>query len=185
MATRTARERWVEAGLDALGRGGVESVRVEVLAARLGVTKGGFYGYFAGRPQLLAEMLDEWERRFTADVLARADAEGGDPAEQLRRAGELSAGEEFHRVDLAVRTWARFDTTVAERLRRVDTLRMDFLRTRFRAIVADPDEAEARSTLLFALAVGRSLMAPDHAGRTHTEAVQQAARFLLRPAGDA
>lgn len=185
MATRTARERWVEAGLDALGRGGVESVRVEVLAARLGVTKGGFYGYFAGRPQLLEEMLDEWERRFTVEILARAQAEGGDAAEQLRRVGELSATDEFHHVDLAVRAWARFDATVAERLRRVDTRRMDFLRAHVAAFVADPDEVEARATLLFALAVGRSLMSPDHPGRTHTEAVQHAARFLLHPAGDA
>ena len=61
------------------------------LAARLGVTKGGFHGCFAGRPRLLEEMLDEWERRFTVGVLAQADAEGG----------ELSATDAFHHVDLA------------------------------------------------------------------------------------
>ncbi|WP_237720640.1 hypothetical protein [Rhodococcus opacus] len=34
-------------------------------------------GYFDGRPALLTEMLDEWERRCTKAVIAQADAEGG------------------------------------------------------------------------------------------------------------
>lgn len=182
MVILTARERWVEAGLEALAEGGLDGVRVEVLAARLGVTKGGFYGYFEGRPQLLAEMLDEWERRFTEDILAQAVAEGGDAREQLRRVGELSSTNDFHRVDLGVRAWARFDEVVADRLRRVDNLRMDFLRTQFGTFVTDPDEVEARCTLLFALAIGRGLMVPDHPGRTPREAAQLAARYLMGPA---
>jgi len=181
MVIRTARERWVDVGLKALASGGLDSVRVEVLAAELGVTKGGFYGYFKGRPQLLEEMLDEWERRFTEEILAQAVSEGGDARQQLRRVGELSATNDFHRVDLAIRAWAGFDAVVADRLRRVDNLRMDFLRKQFGAFVADPEEVEARSTLLFALAVGRGLMVADHPGLTQVEAVQQAARFLMAP----
>jgi len=51
--TRTPRDRWVEEGLQALGDGGPAAVRVEALAKKLGVTKGGFYGYFADRDALL------------------------------------------------------------------------------------------------------------------------------------
>ena len=43
-ATRTPRGRWVEEGLQALADGGPAAVRVEALAKKLGVTKGGFYG---------------------------------------------------------------------------------------------------------------------------------------------
>ena len=55
---RTPREMWVDAGLRALATGGVDAVRVEALAKTLGVTKGGFYGYFADREALLTEMLE-------------------------------------------------------------------------------------------------------------------------------
>ncbi|MFD6098613.1 TetR/AcrR family transcriptional regulator [Nocardiopsis flavescens] len=178
---RTPRSRWIEAGLDALSRGGPEAVRVEALAARLGVTKGGFYGYFDGRPALLAELLDEWERRCTDDVLARVEAEGGGPVEKIRRAGLLTFTEEVHRIDLAVREWARRDPEVAARLRRVDNTRMDFLRSMFAAFVDDPDEVEARCTLAFALAIGRHFVAVDHPGRTRLEAVGLAGEFLFRP----
>ena len=51
---------WVETGLAELGRAGIEGVRVEVLAVRLGVTKGGFYRRFKDRRALLDAMLEKW-----------------------------------------------------------------------------------------------------------------------------
>jgi AcrR family transcriptional regulator len=145
------------------------------------VTKGGFYGYFDGRPALLAEMLDEWERRCTKEVIAQADAEGGDAAERIRRVGQLSFSEDLHRIDLAVRAWAHHDQSVATRLRRIDNERMEFLRTMFGAFIADPDEVEARSILTFALAIGRHFIAVDHPGYSTREAIQLAGEHLLRP----
>ncbi|MBB4966126.1 TetR/AcrR family transcriptional regulator [Saccharothrix violaceirubra] len=171
---RTPRERWLDAGLEALVEGGPDAVRVETLATALGVTKGGFYGYFAGRPALLDELLDEWERRCTDDVLARVEAEGGDARDRLRRAGGLTSSEDLHRLDLAVRQWARRDEAVAARLRRIDAVRLDFLRRMFATFVADPDEVEARSTLMFTLAIGRHFLAAD------AEAVRRAGEHLLR-----
>ncbi|MEU3821521.1 MULTISPECIES: helix-turn-helix domain-containing protein [unclassified Streptomyces] len=171
----------MEAGLEVLAESGPDAVRVEALAARLGVTKGGFYGYFDGRPALLAEMLDEWERRCTRDILARVDAEGGDPADRLRRVGRLTSSDDLHRIDLAVRVWARRDEAVAERLRRIDNERMRFLRGMFGAFLTDPDEVEARSVLAFALAIGRQFIAADPSGVTTREAVELAGSYLLRP----
>ncbi len=179
--TRTPRSRWIEAGLDALARGGPDAVRVEVLAAGIGVTKGGFYGHFDGRPELLDELLDEWERRCTDDVLERIESEGGDPVERVRRAGELTFSDDLHRIDLAIREWARHDPSVAARLRRIDNARMDFLRAMFGSFIADPDEVEARCTLAFALAIGRHFIAADHPGRTKHEAIHLAGELLLRP----
>src|SRR5699024_10204424 len=59
---RTPRSSWITQGLEVLADGGVDAVRVEPIAAQLGVTKRGFYGYFAGRDQLLTEMLATWEQ---------------------------------------------------------------------------------------------------------------------------
>lgn len=178
---RTTRARWIEAGLDALARGGLDAVRVETLATTLGVTKGGFYGYFDGRPALLTEMLDEWERRCTREILTQIEAEGGDDANKIRRAGQLTFSEDLHRIDLAIRTWAHHDQSVAARLRRIDNERMEFLRTMFSGFISDPDEIEARSTLAFALAIGRHFIAVDHPGYTKREAIHLAGEHLLRP----
>nr|WP_068061606.1 TetR/AcrR family transcriptional regulator [Nocardia xishanensis] len=178
---RTTRARWIAAGLEALAEGGPDAVRVETLAAALGVTKGGFYGHFDGRAAFLAEMLDEWERRCTTEVIAQANAGGGDAADRIRRVGRMTFSEDLHRIDLAIRAWANHDRSVATRLRRVDNERMTFLRTMFGAFLADPDEIEARSMLTFALAIGRHFIVADHPGYTTLEAIQLAGEHLLRP----
>ena len=177
--TRTPRSRWIEEGLRALAAGGPDAVRVEVLAQALGVTKGGFYGHFADRNALLAEMLDTWERKSTDDVLERVERRGGSARAKLRRAGALTFSAELLPVDLAVRDWARRDQAVAERLRRVDNRRMDYLRQLFGAICRNRAEVEARSTLAFSLVIGHHFRAADHGASSHADALELAARWLL------
>ena len=177
--TRTPRSRWIEEGLRALAAGGPDAVRVEVLAQSLGVTKGGFYGHFADRNALLEEMLDTWERKAIDEVLERVERQGGDARARLRRAGALTFSRELLPVDLAVRDWARRDPAVAERLRRVDNRRMDYLRLLFGAICPDQDEVEARSMLAFSLAIGDHFMAADHGARSHADVLEFAASWLL------
>ena len=177
--TRTPRSRWIEEGLRALAAGGPDAVRVEVLAHALGVTKGGFYGHFADRNALLDEMLDAWERMSIDEVLERVERKGGDARARVRLAGALTFSRELLPVDLAIRDWARRDQAVAERLRRVDNRRMDYLRLLFGAICGDQDEVEARSTLAFSLVIGHHFLAADHGARSHADVLELAARWLM------
>ncbi|TNC43093.1 TetR/AcrR family transcriptional regulator [Mumia zhuanghuii] len=178
---RVSRERWILAGLEALVEAGPSAVRVETLASRLGVTKGGFYGYFDNRDALMDAMLEVWERRSTDDAIAIAEAEGRDVRETMHLAGALTFSVDLLPIDLAVRAWARHDPAVAERLRRVDNVRIEFLRAMFRTYIADDAEIEARSTLAFATAIGQHFMAADHGAYTKDEAVDLAAALVLRP----
>ena len=83
---RTPRERWVEEGLRVLAAGGVDAVRVEALAKALGVTKGGFYGYFKDRARLAGQLTFSGDRLLPIDLAVR-DWARRDPAvaERLRR----------------------------------------------------------------------------------------------------
>ncbi|HEY2239319.1 MAG TPA: helix-turn-helix domain-containing protein, partial [Streptosporangiaceae bacterium] len=92
---RTPASAWVEAGLEALGAGGPEAVRVDPLARALGVTRGSFYWHFADRDALLTELLNAWERAATDDVLERVERHGGDARARLRRAGALTFSDEL------------------------------------------------------------------------------------------
>jgi AcrR family transcriptional regulator len=177
--TRTPRSRWIEQGLAVLAAGGPDAVRVEVLAAELGVTKGGFYGQFADRDELLEAMLDTWERESTGDaVRAAVDEDDDDPRARIVRAGVLTFRDRLRPVDLAVRDWARRDPAVAERLRRVDNRRMEFLREQFGALFADGVEAEARGLLAFCLAVGHEMLAADLVSAPREEVLRAAMRVV-------
>lgn len=180
---RTPRDRWVDEGMRALAAGGPNAVKVEFLARRLGVTKGGFYGQFADRDELLAEVLDTWERESTDEVVERVDREGGDTAAKVRRAGALTfSSDRLLPVDLAVRDWARHDPAVAARLRRVDNRRMDYLRVLFGVLLDDPVDVEARSLLAFALVVGTHYMSVDHGAVSPEDARERALALLMSKA---
>src|SRR3984893_5423226 len=89
-ARKTPPEAWVDAGLTALAEGGPDAVRIEALAASLGVTKGGFYGEFADRNALVERVLDTWEQAVVDDVISRIENTDDDARTILRHLFELA-----------------------------------------------------------------------------------------------
>lgn len=180
--TRTPRGRWVEEGLRVLAASGPDAVRIEPLAKSLGVSKGGFYWHFDDRQALLDEMLDTWERLAVDEAVAHVEGGGGDAREKLWRLFTHAVSltkEGLLAIDLAIRDWARRSPHVAERLRRVDNRRMDYMRSLFGAFCQDEDDVEARCTLAFSLFIGSHFMAADHGTRGRVEAAELALKRLL------
>lgn len=181
---RTPRTTWIEEGLRALAVGGVDAVRVEPIAARLGVTKGGFYGYFSGRGQLLAEMLTTWEQDVTGGVIAVVEAGSGvEPRERVRRLAQAidDPAQVTMRVDteVAIREWARRDPAAAEVVTRVDAQRTAYLRDLFGEF-CPPEEADARTAVAVSVRLTSHFMDLGHSGRSHEEVIDLVVRDLLR-----
>lgn len=170
---QTPRGTWVDAALQAMATGGPDAVRIEALAASLGVTKGGFYWHFKDRQALLGEMLDGWERAAAEDVIARVESRPADPRAKLQQLFELATSVDFA-GELAIRDWARRDREVAKRVRRVDNRRMGYLRSLFEQFCANQDDVEARSMLAFSLFIGSYFIAAEHRDKTRSQVLQLA-----------
>jgi AcrR family transcriptional regulator len=180
---RTPRSSWVEAGLGALAAGGPDAVRVEALAQTLGVSKGGFYGQFGDRHELLTEMLDSWEETFIDEVIAQVESAGGDARTKLWRLFALASSgpgsDQLLPIELAIRDWARRDANVAERVRRVDERRMEYMRSLFAELCADAGDVEARCLLAFTLFIGSHFVVVDHGSLSRAEVLELALRQLV------
>ncbi|MFJ3728575.1 TetR/AcrR family transcriptional regulator [Streptomyces sp. NPDC090045] len=182
--TRTPREKWIEEGLRALVAGGPEAVRIEALAQALGVSKGGFYGYFRNRDALLTEMLDTWEYEVAESVIEQVESGGGEGRARLKRLFDIVDDSTDGPVrgvtaDIAIRDWARRDTAVAERLRRVDNRRMDYLRSLFSSFCPDEEEVEVRCLLAVSVRIGNHFNAADNGRRSRAEVMELIGRRLL------
>ncbi|MGW7432357.1 TetR/AcrR family transcriptional regulator [Streptomyces sp. NPDC054861] len=181
--TRTPRGKWIEEGLRALASGGPEAVRIEPLAQALGVSKGGFYGYFRNRDALLDEMLDTWERAVAEAVIEQVESEGGEARAKLERLFTIASSAEGPTMgvaaELAIRDWARRDASVAERLRRVDNRRMDYLRSLFGAFCSDEAEVEIRCMFALSVRIGEYYIAADHGTRSRAEVMELTRDRLL------
>ena len=179
--TRTPPNRWIEAGLHALAVGGPDAVRIEPLAEELGVTKGGFYRHFDDRNALLEGMLDTWERITVDQVIERVEREGGDARAKLSRLFGLPAvqGRQLLKVELAIRDWARRDSAVAKRVRRIDNRRMEYMRSLFGVFCADEEEIEVRCMLAFSMFIGSHFIGADHPSRSRPDVLKLALKRLL------
>lgn len=191
-ATRTPRTSWINAGLRAMAAAGPDAVRIESLAQALGVSKGGFYWHFEGRPALLKEMLDQWERAMVDEVIERVEEEPRDDARaKLRRLFALASDRSRPRnandphapslmeIELAIRDWARRDRAVAARLAHVDNRRMEYMRKLFRDLCSDAEEVEVRCLLAFSLFVGNHFIAADHGAYSRAEVIQLTLERLI------
>lgn len=161
--TLTPRD-WVVAGLAALADGGIESVRVERLAKRLGTTKGSFYWHFPDRPALLEAMLALWEREGTRELIDNV-AGIADPAERLRQLTAqtlvvLTRGINVARAETAMRGWAAQDAAVGQRFERVEAERIRFLEGELTALGYQGEAATRLAKALYLALVGLFAVRP-------------------------
>lgn len=181
--TKTTLAAWVDAGLGVLADDGVDAVRIEALARRLDVTKGGFYGHFAGREAFLAELLAAWERAVTDAVKDRVEAAPDTgPRDRLRVLIEAIADPvtPATRIDteLAIRDWARRDVGAAAVVDRVDGVRTGYLREIFLGFCS-PEEAEARTVIAVSVRLASAVMSFGHGPFGAAEAVDLVTARLL------
>lgn len=168
---------WIDAARQMLIEGGVTSVQINPLAARLGVTRGGFYWRFRNRQHLLDELLDDWEARNTHHFLQTVGPPGT-PGERYGRLVQLWLDEKDFdpALDTAVRQWGSIDPAVRDRVRAADLSRIDKLADIFLAAGQSPLEAHVRARVVYfhqvgyyALGLGETRAQRDELAATYTK----------------
>jgi AcrR family transcriptional regulator len=149
------RDHWIQAGRKALEDGGVEAVRVEVLAKDLGVSKGSFYWHFKNRQDLLEALLERWED--VTDWLIETSNVEKTPHARFRKLFTLiqdllSQGERS--PDPAIFAWSQQDKNVAKRVARVESKRLAFLKRIFLDAGFKPSQAVRRSEVGYLIFCG-------------------------------
>ncbi|QEW03283.1 TetR/AcrR family transcriptional regulator [Microbacterium lushaniae] len=162
---KTTRSAWIDAAFVVLAEEGVDAVGPEALARRLGVSKGGFYGYFGTRARFLAEVLSTWEQEVTEGIAGRVGVEG-DPRERVR-ALALALRSEVPpalgvQTEVSIRTWSRRDPTARATVQRVEHAQAAFLRDLFRAYCSE-QEAEFRTVVAMSVRLSTHFLHDDAA----------------------
>jgi AcrR family transcriptional regulator len=176
------RASWIEAGLKELGRGGVEAVRVEVVAQRLGVTKGGFYRRFKDRRALLDAILDAWRHGRIAAIEQQAERGGPTARERLKSLIRLYSerpNPEGMTIELTVRQWARSDAAAAAAVASVDATRLRIVGELYRTLGLSAEDAQARALLFYSFIFGQSLIYLEGAARRRAVLTAVCADLLI------
>jgi AcrR family transcriptional regulator len=175
--------RWVQAGLAALAEGGIDRVRVEVVAERLGVTKGGFYRRFKDRRALLDAMLDAWSKGRIAAIDKQTALGGESAAERLESIIKLYServSAQGMAIELAIRQWARSDAAAASAAATVDAARLKNVKALYRQTGLTDEEAQVRAVVFYAFIFGQSLLFLEQPPRKRASLIAACAGTLTK-----
>jgi AcrR family transcriptional regulator len=148
------RTQWLVAGLESLRQGGVGGVRVERLAADLGITKGSFYWHFRNRGELLEALLAHWAREMTDVEFERIQAMDSGLGARLLALAQDVLEKGMGRYDPAIRAWARTERRVAAAVGQVDRRRVRALAGFFEDGGFRPADARTRARLFYTFLLG-------------------------------
>jgi AcrR family transcriptional regulator len=153
--TKAGEADWVKAGVSLLGRAGIDAVRVEPLAAKLGVTKGSFYWHFKDRDALHLAMLESWRSDTTRNVIARVEAESTGTRDRLKQLiGLATRNTALARLEIAIRAWAKTDQRAAAAVAEIDRQRVDYVTSLLRDLGIAEQTARLRAWILYLALIG-------------------------------
>jgi len=160
--TLKSRERWLHEGLEILAEAGIGGVTIDLLSARLGLSKGSFYHHFDGMPGYRQALLEYFEERESRDFITRANAapEPGEPRLRHLVADVLASEGGRPHLENAVRGWASSDPVAREYLGRIDRTRMEFLQEQFQAMDLDQQAAADFANIVHLVSIGAAHTKP-------------------------
>ena len=155
-APAIGRQGWLDAARTLLIREGIAGVKVDRIARRLKVTRGGFYWFFDSHKQLQDALLADWEERNTEGFKAVLRESGRNGMAEFQALVDLWLNEKNYSPawDAAVRDWARVSSKVANAVRRTDDIRIDVLRQVFLDMGCEEQEAFVRARICYFHQVG-------------------------------
>jgi AcrR family transcriptional regulator len=162
VAERLGPAEWIEAALARLGQGGLDEVRVELLAKELNVTKGSFYWHFRDRGDLLQQLLDSWRDGRLSSIGAQVGDTTEAPDVRLRRILDVyldRANPRGMAIEMAIRDWARRDPVARKRVKEVDAERLRLVAGLFAQLGYEKNDASTRALAYYSFIFGQGLLA--------------------------
>ena len=144
---RLSRDTWLQTALEVLAKEGRARLRLEHIAQKLGVTTGSFYWHFKNREDFVISLAEYWANWSTEQATKFVSEKGGDAADQLMNLMKFVLENDLGRYDIVMRSWALHEPQVNQVVKKVDHIRLLFVRRLFSQMGFEGDELEVRSQI--------------------------------------
>ena len=155
MTKRLTMHDWIAFGLATLIRSGFQALKADILARRLGVSRGSFYWHFADLETFHAQVIEYWRQVATEAVIA--DLDRYDSGEH--RLDVLLRGALGHSalLELRMRAWADKSDRAARAVKAVDARRKAYIERLLEEADIPAALAATRAKLLYWAYLGAAL----------------------------
>ena len=150
----TARD-WIDFGLATLAREGFDALKADVLARKLGVSRGSFYWHFADLDAFHARVIEGWKRVATEAIIA--DIERYESRDERLDALLRHAFGRGATIEIRMRAWAKSHAAAARALAGIDRRRQGYIERLLVAEGVAPALAATRTQILYWTYLGAAL----------------------------
>ncbi|WP_165191521.1 TetR/AcrR family transcriptional regulator [Caulobacter soli] len=163
-------EDWIAVAKATLIKEGIAGVKIDRLAKKAGVTRGGFYYRFKSLQGMLDALIEDWRATNHQPIIDTLDAPGS-PPERFRSLMRLWMDERNYNpdYDAAIRAWSRVSPKVADVVHEVDDLRIEAFKRLFVDAGYDEDEAFVRARITYFHQVGYYAMGMRESAKRREE----------------
>jgi AcrR family transcriptional regulator len=155
MTERLTPQDWIDFALTTLAHEGFEALKADVLARKLGVSRGSFYWHFTDLGTFHTRVIEHWRERATEAIIA--DLEKYDPGEErletLVRRGFGHDGV----LEIRMRAWADNNAEAARVVNDIDRRRRDYIEQMLVQAGIAPSLATTRAQILYWTYLGAAL----------------------------
>jgi AcrR family transcriptional regulator len=177
MSKRLTAQDWIAFALKTLAQDGFEALKADVLARKLGVSRGSFYWHFTELGAFHAQVIAHWRETATDAIIADLERHRPGAARLdglLRRAFGHGA-----RLELRMRAWADHNAAAARALRDIDRRRTAYIRRCLVDAGVAPAQAATRAQILYWTYLGAALSRVRLTGRPLKRLVAELTRLGL------
>jgi AcrR family transcriptional regulator len=169
---------WIELALRTLAREGYDALKADVLARKLGVSRGSFYWHFSDLGAFHARVIEHWRQAATEAIIVEIERFEA-PAERLDALLRLALGHDAA-LEIRMRSWADVNAAAARAVEGIDRRRCRYMERLLVDAGVAPGLAETRSRLLYWSYLGAALSRSRLTGRQFDRTLAELKQIGLR-----
>jgi AcrR family transcriptional regulator len=156
MQRNLSKEDWIQFANQWVVHKGFDQLSIDALCKELQVTKGSFYHHFKNRKDLELSIISDWEKKNTDRIIEQVEKSQGSGLKKLF----LMTKNLNSREEIAFRVWGETNSKVGESVRKIDKIRLLFLRKLLCLNGKSTQVAEKLSKKIYMIYLGSQLMQP-------------------------
>jgi AcrR family transcriptional regulator len=147
MSERLTPQDWIDFALVTLSRAGFGALKADVLARKLGVSRGSFYWHFTDLGAFHARVIAHWKHAATEAIIT--DIERYAAPEERLDALLRHAFSRGSSLEVRMRTWAENNTEAARAVNDIDRRRREYIERMLVDAGIESPAAATRAQLLY------------------------------------
>jgi AcrR family transcriptional regulator len=153
---RGSADGWLQVAYEVLLDSGVDAVKIQPLAQRLGLSRTSFYWFFRDREALLAGLVARWRDKNTANLIRQSEAYAESVAEAMLNVFDcwLDTSLFDSPFEFAVRSWALQSPGITQEVKLADRLRLEAMSRMFVKFGHREASADVRARSMYLTQIG-------------------------------